>query len=255
MLPINCYYTDHFINQTVIQFFSKSLGLPLLKIDEYKDNEKYFASYGILRGTELILKKKFNYIYIDHGYFNASKRKFTKERNTIISELNGYFRIIKNDLYFNKDYLNNDTKRFEKLNITLKDKVKGNKIILSEPTQNTLNFLNQKNWKENTIKEIKKYTDREIIIHNKFSEIPLHTLFENAFAFVSCQSTAGFLAISQGVPSYFTHNSLKNFGDIKDIEKNNLNHSLLYNAANTQWSLKEFFNDEFEQFMSRILDT
>ena len=57
------------------------------------------------------------------------------------------------------------------------------------------------------------------------------------------------------MPSYFTHNSLKNFGDIKDIEKNNLNHNLLYNAANTQWSLKEFFNDEFEQFMSRILDT
>ena len=74
--------------------------------------------------------------------------------------------------------------------------------------------------KEKTIEEIKLYTDREIIVHNKFSETPLQSLLQRAFAFVSCQSTAGFLAVSEGVPAFFTHNSLRKYGDIKDIEKN-----------------------------------
>ncbi|MDC3109100.1 hypothetical protein OA517_01995, partial [Alphaproteobacteria bacterium] len=107
-------------------------------------------------------------------------------------------------------------------------------------------------WKEETIKEIKKYTDREIIVHNKFSEVSLKYLLDKAFAFVSCQSTAGFHAVAEGVPAFFTHNSLKRFGDIKDIEKNQLNHDLLYAASNTQWKLKEFFTDEFEQYIYKI---
>lgn len=58
------FYTDHFVNQTVTQFFSKSLGLPLLNINEYKDNEEIFITYGILRGTGEIIKKKKKILFI-----------------------------------------------------------------------------------------------------------------------------------------------------------------------------------------------
>ncbi len=248
------FYTDHYVNQTVMQFFSKSLELPLLNINDYKDNDEIFITYGILRGTgEIIKKKKENFIYIDHGFYRSSTRKFTKEKKTILNELGGYFRVIKGDLYFNNFEFELDSKRFDELDIELKDKRKGDIIILSEPSQNTLDFLEIKNWTEDTIDEIKKYSDREIVIHNKFSEIPLKSLLEKAFAFVSCQSTAGFQAITEGVPAYFTHESLKKFGNIVDIEKNQLNYDVLYAAANSQWQLKEFFSDEFKLYIDKII--
>ena len=254
MTSFECYYTDHFVNQTVLQFFSKNLKAPLTDIKKYKDEDKIFVSYGILRGTgEIIKQKKKNFIYIDHGYFSSSSRRFTKEKNTILRSLEGYFRVIKDDLYFNNHTIKNDKKRFNDLNIDLKEKKNGDIIVLSEPSQNTLNFLELNNWKEKTIEEIKLYTDREVIVHNKFSDIPLKALLKKAFAFVSCQSTAGFLAVAEGVPSYFTHPSLKRFGDIKDIEKNQLNHDLLFTAANSQWRLQEFFTDEFEQYIYKII--
>lgn len=249
------FYTDHFVNQTVTQFFSKSLGLPLLNINEYKDNEEIFITYGILRGTgEIIKKKNKNFIYIDHGFYNSSSRKFTKEKKTILNELGGYFRLIKGDLYFNETDINLDSKRFDELDIELKDKRKGDIIVLSEPSQNTLDFLGIKNWTDDTINEIKKYSDRKIVLHNKFSDVPLKLLLQDAFAFVSCQSTAGFQSITEGVPAYFTHQSLKKYGEIADIEKNLLNHDILYVAANSQWKLKEFFSDEFKLYIDKIIN-
>lgn len=248
------FYTDHFVNQTITQFFSKSIGLPLLNINEYKDNDEIFISYGILRGTgDIIKKKNKNFIYIDHGFYKSSPRKFTKEKRTVLNALSGYFRVIKGDLYFNETEVNLDSKRFEQLDIELKDKRNGEIIILSEPSENTLNFLGIENWVENTISKIKQYSDREIVIHNKFSDIPLNLLLQDAFAFVSCQSTAGFQSIAEGVPAYFTHNSLKKYGDIANIEKNLLNYDILYAAANSQWQLKEFFSDEFKLYIDKIL--
>ena len=61
---------------------------------------------------------------------------------------------------------------------------------------------NQENWINETKKQIKKFSDREIIVHNKFSNIPLEELLKNAWAFVSFQSTAGFKAMLSGVPAF-----------------------------------------------------
>ena len=123
---------------------------------------------------------------------------------------------------------------------------------MSEPSEHVLNFLAIPNWKEETVKLIKKYTDKKIIIHNKFSELSLNDLMKNAFAFVSCQSTAAFKAVSEGVPAYFTHKSLSKYGSLDNIEDRNLNYDLLYTAANSQWKLKEFFSDEFKCYLDNI---
>ena len=245
MIPIDCYYTNHFINQTVVQLFSKSLGLPLIDIKEYKETNNIFASYGILRGTgDIIKKRKKNFIYIDHGYFNSSSRRFTKEKNTILSGLEGYFRIIKDDLYFNNYNFTNDRKRFNDLDINLKEKKAGDIIILSEPTQNTLDFLGLNNWKEKTIEEIKLYTDREIIVHNKFSKQSLDSLLVNAWAFISLQSAAGFKAMINGIPAYFTEETLKNINPIQEIENPKINYKIFNNLAYGQWTLNEIESGE-----------
>ena len=240
-----------------MQFFAKSQKFDLLDVEKYKyDSGLIFSSYGILRGNGEIIKKSKDYIYLDHGFFNSSKRRFAENMQTKVNSLNGYFRVIKNDLYFNQNFNEIDKNRFLKLNITLEKPVKnGEYIILSEPSLNTLEFNKISEWTNNTCEELKKFTDRKIIIHNKFSKVPLTALLNRAYAFVSYQSTAGFLSIIKGVPSFFTHESLKKHGNIKDIENVSLNYNLLYLAANSQWKLSEFFSNEFNEYLANLLDT
>lgn len=253
-MKLRAYFTDHFVNKTVMQFFAKSLNIELLSIDQYRQDDQTFCSYGILRGTSDPIKVSKNFIYLDHGFFGSSLRSFTESKNTVLKGLDGYFRILKNDLYFNLEYSNTNSLRFNNLDISLKDLNKNGKyIILSEPSEYTRNFLGLENWTKNTINELKKYTDREIIVHNKFHNTPLKELFYKAYAFVSLQSTAGFKAICEGVPAYFTHNTLKKFGNISTIEDRLLNHDVLFAASNSQWRLKEFFNDSFQNYIKDII--
>ena len=56
----------------------------------------------------------------------------------------------------------------------------GEYIILSEPSESSKNYFNLYNWVENTKDEIRKYSDREIIIHKKGSSIPLNELLKNS---------------------------------------------------------------------------
>jgi len=99
-------------------------------------------------------------------------------------------------------------------------------------------------WTEDTVKLVKKHTDRKIIIHNKFSKEPLDFLLKNAWAFVSLQSTAGFKAMQKGVPAFFTDKHLKNIGEIKDIENPIINYTIFNNLAYGQWSIKEIESGE-----------
>ena len=113
-------------------------------------------------------------------------------------------------------------------------------------------YFNLKNWTDETISLIKKYTDRKIIVHNKHSSIPLKELLKDAFAFISYQSSAGYEAIIEGVPAYFLHENLKEFGEIENIENQKLNHEVLYNVSNFQWKINEFENEEFFSYISDL---
>ena len=55
-MEICSYFTDHFANQTVTQFFAKSIKTQLLHINNFKKSKKTFCSYGILRGTAEAIK-------------------------------------------------------------------------------------------------------------------------------------------------------------------------------------------------------
>ena len=250
------FYTDHFVNKTVTQIFAKCNHFHFDKNENhYKYNDIIYTSYGIKRGNDQNFMKFKNFIYIDHGYIHDSYRKFSKENGPSFLKFNGHFRIIRNDFYFNKIEIGRGSERFKKLKLNLKDLNKdGEYILLSEPSNDTKKFLNIENWTEETINKIKKFSDREIYVHNKLSKIPLNEVLKKAYAFVSCQSTAGFKAIIDGVPSYFTHDTMKSYGSIEEINNRELNHKLLYAAANNQWKISEFFTDEFQFFMSKITE-
>ena len=241
--------TDHFVNKTVTECFAHGIKAEKVNIKDYKFNvADTIASYGIKRGIGDLIKQSTNFFYMDHGYLSTSDRNFIAGK-TNINAFDGYFRIVKNDFIsirpgqFNDDRLKNLKINFEEL------RTKGEYIILSEPSENIKNFFNLHNWIEETIKELKKYSDRKIIVHNKHSEISLDDLLENAWAFVSCQSTAGFKAMIKGVPAHFTYDSLKEINPISNIENSIINYEIFKNISYSQWTLREMFEGKIYNYI------
>ena len=105
-------------------------------------------------------------------------------------------------------------------------------------------IYNKPNWVNDTKKILKTYTDRKLVVHNKFSSENLDDLLKNAWAFVSLQSTAGFQAMLKGVPAYFTDQSLNNVAKIKDIENPEIDYKIFNNLAYGQWTLDEIGSGE-----------
>ena len=243
-------YTDHVINKTLCYNFAKGSNSLMCHVDNFKDYNKSIATYGVLRGTLETIRKVKNFYYMDHGYFNQSKRSFENKRTNIIN-LDGYFRIVYNNFIHSGigDYPND---RLKKLDLKfLKQKKTGNHIILSEPSEAMKKVYNVPYWTKDTIKLIKKYTDRKIVVHNKFSKQPLKELLINAWAFVSLQSTAGFMAMLNGVPSYFTDKNLNYISKLEDIEKPIINYSIFNNLAYGQWTLREIESGEAWEHISK----
>ena len=129
----------------------------------------------------------------------------------------------------------------------------GNYIILSEPSETMKKMYNVPMWTEETTKLVKKYSDRKIVVHNKLSKKPLNLLLNDAWAFISLQSTAGFIAMSKGVPSYFTENTLAHIGNIQNIENPVIDYKIFNNLAYGQWTLKEIETGEaWENILNNI---
>ncbi len=236
-------YTDHIINKTLCYNFAKGSNSLLCHVNNFKDYTKTIATYGVLRGTLEIIRKVDNYYYLDHGYFNQSKRSFASNRTNIIN-LDGYFRIVYNNFIHNGLGKYPDD-RLKKLDLRILDQIKkGKHIILSEPSDAMKKVYKVPNWKEDTLQLLKKYSDREIIVHNKYSKEPLRNLFKNAWAFVSLQSTAGFMAMLNGIPAFFTDKTLNHIGKLEEIENPTINYEIFNNLAYGQWTLKEIETGE-----------
>ena len=111
-------------------------------------------------------------------------------------------------------------------------------------------IYNAHNWVDDTKKLIRKFSDRKIVVHNKFSKKPLDDLLDNAWSFVSLQSTAGFKAMVNGIPAYFTEPSLKQINRIEEIENPKINYKIFNNLAYGQWTLKEIETGEAWEIIS-----
>ena len=243
-------YTDHLINKTLCYHFAKGSNSLMCHVEKFNDYDKTIATYGYLRGAGEAINKSKNFYYIDHGYFKQSKRSFDNNR-TLIENLNGYFRVVYNDYWHNgKGNCSDD--RLKKLDLRFNEINKnGEYIILSEPTDDAKKFYNLSNWVEETKTELKKYTDRKIFVHNRGSKTPLADLLKNSWAFVSDHSSAAFIAMQSGVPSYFTNNTLKNIGKIEDIEKHEINYLVFNNLAYEQWTINEINSGECWHHLSK----
>jgi len=243
-------YTNHSINKEVTTAFASGINAETCHVSRHINFNQTIASYGYLRGVGEAYKKSKNFWYIDHGYFKSSKRTVSHNR-VFLNSLDGYFRIVFNN-FWHIGIGNCPDDRFKKLNISFKKKnIKGEHIILSEPTVDAINYYKLENWTKKTISLIKNYSDRKIIIHNKFSKMPLENLLKNAWAFVSDHSNAGLLAMTSGVPAFYTNKYLNKLGNIKNIENGFINYEIFNNLAYGQWTLNEMRNGEAWNFLKQ----
>jgi hypothetical protein len=122
-------YTDHIVNRTICYNFAKGSNSLLCHTSNFKDYSKTIATYGVLRGTLEIINKVKNFYYMDHGYFNQSKRFFENNRTNVIN-LDGYFRIVYNNfIHDGKGNFPND--RLIKLNLEIMEQKKSGTYIIS----------------------------------------------------------------------------------------------------------------------------
>ena len=242
--------TNHKNNIKITDSFAAGCMGKKINVKDYVFNDNHtVSSYGILRGTGSVFKKSKNFYYIDHGYLGASSRIFSKDK-TILNNFDGYFRVVHNDFIgFKKNLF--DEKRLNYLKLDFKSKREsGEYIIVSEPSAYIIKYFELNDWVNETIKNIKKYTDRKIFIHSKTSSIPLDLLLEKAWAFVSYQSTAGFRAMLKGVPAHFTYKSLEHINSLKEIENGKIDYEIFKILSYNQWTLKEFESGEAWQYIS-----
>jgi len=96
------------------------------------------------------------FYYIDNGYLGNIGRKI-------------YFRIIKNHVHDIRSIIDRPRDRLDACDHTLKNFTPGRKILVAPPSEKSFSLwnINQQQWIDETIAEIKQHTDRPIEIRLK----------------------------------------------------------------------------------------
>ena len=197
-----------------------------------------FAAFCVTEIHPLWRKAKMakrTWYYGDHAYF---KRKV-------------YYRFTKNAMQH--DCSGEATPhRFEKLGVKIKPwSKKGSKILIAPQSDifYALMGLNKLRWLEEVKRQIKKVSDREIIVREKASGFYAEQQFEEAlldiWAVVCFMSAAGMQAALHGVPCFATHECVSQkfgSGDLSRIENPvypDDRERMAWVLADNQWTIPE----------------
>jgi hypothetical protein len=91
--------------------------------------------------------------------------------------------------------------------------------LICPPSNYIKDYFGLKNWLDNTINKLKKYTDRKIIIRDKNSSVPLSEDIDSSWAVVTCQSTVCIETILRGKPSFCDEISMGNPVSLNDLSR------------------------------------
>lgn len=198
---------DPYINQFAQGCRSKITSTEDFNYDESQDP---IVLRGILK--DRIMKKCWtdqrDFYYMDTGYFGNEAKS---------SNPNGWkywHRITKNNLQLGDEIIPRPDDRWKRFKKTFKPWNKtGHAILLTIPDEKPCKFygFDLKDWKSKTIEEIKKYTDRPVIVRERVKDRvqrtindPLEKVLEkqSIYAVVAFNSNAAIEAIFNGIPAY-----------------------------------------------------
>ena len=210
-------YGDKMLS-SMAKFFNKPLT-PFRKIE--LDNSIHVI-WGFIRGSDYIikncLKNNYNFVYIDHAYFNSGHKTQIPNYRILINKLNA------------KEIIDRPDDRLKTHNIEIKPWNKsGNHILVCPPSESSKYFHNCHDWLDKTLEELKKYTDRQIIIRTKPNEVnvnsvdgilhpvqnprwlrtkipstPLQNHLNNCHAVITYNSNISLDAVLNGVPVFIS---------------------------------------------------
>jgi len=144
----------------ILQSFIQGCGGRLSTWKREENTSTPVVLRGITRRKEMIACREANrtFYYIDTGYFGNGKKKT-------------YHRITRNDVQYFGNIIERPADRFAATGVQLKKFRPGTNILLAPPSQKLLNLYNivLEDWLEQTQSEIKKHTDRPIVVRTKQS--------------------------------------------------------------------------------------
>ena len=193
-----------------INMFAQGCNTKTTSTDNFNYNDSNAPI--VLRG---ILKKKWmhqcwedarTFYYMDTGYFGNERTD---------SNPNGWkywHRIVKNNLQHGEIIPRKDD-RFKYFNKTFQPwKKDGRKILVAKPDEKPMRFYDYDLdiWLEHTINEIKKYTDRPVVVRERapkrldrtVNDTLEQALNDDVFALVTFNSVAATEAVFQGIPAF-----------------------------------------------------
>lgn len=137
------------------------------------------------------------FYYIDNAYFGNHDRKT-------------YFRMIKDHVHDIRTVIPRPRDRLDQLNITVKPFRSGRKILLAPPSAKSFALWNidQDQWIQDTITEIKRHTDRPIEIRlkrkreDRMKSNTMAEALEDAHCLVTYNSVSAVEAIMLGKPAF-----------------------------------------------------
>lgn len=196
-----------------------------------------------------------DYIFLENGYFGNYKNLTNHKSKKI------WHRICVNEMQQETIYRVPDDRWKRLVQIDPKLvwtgwKKQGSKILVVMPSAKPCKYYDQDPnvWKEQTIAEIKKYTDREIVIREKGSRIDRtqkQTIYEalddDIFCMVTYQSIAAVESIAYGIPAFTLAPSAAKNVSLQDLSKietpyypdEELVHKWCCSLAYGQFSLEE----------------
>ncbi len=92
-------------------------------------------------------------------------------------------------------------------------------IVVAEPSPTYRRFHEIENWTNDVVRELQKYTDRELVIRDKESPVPLFHHLNGAHALVTHGSIAAVEAVVMGCPVFVDGTSAAKFVGLMDLSK------------------------------------
>ena len=242
-MPYTIWQTNHPINQTVTSAFARGIqkisetgkGFNLKPISMFskKADVRPCISYGILRGTGLLFQacrdNGVEFWEIDRGFWNAS-------------HYDGYYRISLGGM--NPDYVSGIAQKFRAGCIIPKieawQKNNDGHILFCPPSKYVKWFYDLPNhWEQETLGQLARHADRQIIIRDKDSVRPIEADFAGCYAAVTHSSNIALDALRNGIPAICVgKHPIKDWNGfvISDIEKDltNCDRTELFNFLSWQ---------------------
>jgi hypothetical protein len=177
---------------------------------DYNDSTDPIVLRGILK--DRIMKKCWkdarDFYYMDTGYFG------NEIKSTNPNGWKYWHRITKNNLQLGDEIIPRPNDRWKRFNKSFKPwNKKGKNILLTIPDEKPCKFygLDLEDWKNQTIAEIKTYTDRHVIVRERVKNREQRTVSDplekvlqtgDIFAVVAFNSNSAIEAIFQGIPAF-----------------------------------------------------